>query len=157
MADNDLSEWRLVGTTLTASSTDKILPVINSHFYFVLNESGSGEVSIPLDSAAAGVVTEGMLAVLYYRGAIRGSFLIENIRKVPASAQEEAGQVLSLSGRGGMTLLNRGIVWNDGTTASTRTFTSTKAGVLIALIVEAQARGGLTTLTYDFDATNDSD
>ena len=156
MSDQDTSEWRLIGTTLAASSTDRILPVLSSHFYQVLNESGSGEVSIPLDSAAAGVVTEGMLAVLYYRGAIRASFLIENIRKVPASSQEEAGQVLSISGRGGMTLLDRAIVWSDGTTATTRTFTNTKAGVLIALITEAQARGGLSTLTYDFDATNDS-
>jgi hypothetical protein len=99
-----------------------------------------------------------MLAVLYYRGAIRASFLIENIRKVPASSQEEAGQVLSISGRGGMTLLDRAIVWSDGTTATTRTYTAqTKAAIMISLITEAQARGGLSTLTYDFTATDDSD
>ena len=158
MANTDQSEWRLIGTSLSASSTDMILPVISSHFYYVINEAGSGEVSIPLDSVSAGIVTEGMLAVLYYRGAIRASFLIENIRKVPASSQEEAGQVLSLSGRGGMTVLDRAIVWGDGTTSTTRTFTSvTKASILVTLVTEAQARGGLSTLTLDFDATNDSD
>jgi hypothetical protein len=145
MATTDTWEWRLVGTTLTASSTDRILPVINSHFYYVINEAGSGEVTIPLNCAAAGVVTEGMLVVLYYRGSVRASFLVENIRKVPASSQEGAGQVLSISGLGGMTLLDRSIIWDSGTGASKRDFTAvTKASILITLITEAKARGGHT-------------
>jgi len=158
MANTDGYQWRLVGTGLTAGATDPILPVTSSHFYFVLNDAGSGECSIPLKSAAASMVTEGKLAVLYYRGSIHASFFVENIRKRHADAGEAAGQYLSMSGRGGMILLERAEIWSGGTNEKTREFTAVaKASILRTLILEAQARGGLSTVTMDFDETNDSD
>lgn len=156
MADTDGNEWVLLDTDLTARVA--ILPAAMSHLYFVLNEPGSGELKIPLESNAAALIESGQFAQASYRGGARGGFFVDNIQKMQADASEGGGKLLSISGRGGLALLEDAIVWDDGTTASTREFASmTKADILITLIDEAQARGGLAALTYDFSATDDSD
>lgn len=155
MATSDLSEWILLDTDLTTRLA--ILPALQSHLYFEMNEPGSGEVKIPLDSAAAALVTDSMYCQLSYRGAVRGGFLVENIKEFQADASDGGGRKMSLSGRGGLAILEEAIVWDTGGTETTRKFTTvTKASALITLITEAQARGALANLAYDFDAVNDS-
>jgi hypothetical protein len=99
-----------------------------------------------------------MFVACSYRGAYRGGIFVDNIGIVEADQEEGGGRWLSMSGRGALALLEDAIVWDDGTTAATREFTAkTKAYVLKTMIDEAQARGGLTALAYDFTATDDSD
>ena len=156
MANSDPSEWRLIDTDLV--TVLGILPASESHLYLVLNEPGSGELKIPLGSALAGSVESGQFAQCSYRGAVRGGFFVENISKGQADAAEGGGQWVSISGRGALSLLEDAIIWDDGTTASTRDYAGmTKAAILIALIDEAQARGALANLSYDFTAVLDSD
>lgn len=156
MPDTDNSEWRLYAVDLTTQLA--VLPAITSHFYLEMSEPGSGELKIPLDSPAAAMVTEGMLCVNYYRGASRKSFFVDNLKITEADSSEGAGRILSLAGRGGLGLLEMARVADNGAVTSSREFTGmTKAAILLSLIAEAQARGGLSvTLTSDFTATDDS-
>lgn len=156
MANTDKVEWILYAADLTTRM--RILPVSTGHLYLEMNGAGSGEAKIPLDSEAAGIITSGMFIQNNYRGAERGGFFVENIKKTQVDAGENAGRWMSISGRGALALLDQPIVWNEDTTESTRIFNGmTKAAILIQLLTEAQARGALSTLTWDFDATNDSD
>ena len=156
MANTDKVEWILYAANLTTRM--RILPVSTGHLYLEMNGAGSGEAKIPLDSEAAGIITSGMFIQNNYRGAERGGFFVENIKKTQVDAGENAGRWMSISGRGALALLDQPIVWNEDTTESTRIFNGmTKAAILIQLLTEAQARGALSTLTWDFDATNDSD
>ena len=156
MTNTDWNEWRLIDSDLV--TVLGIFPASESHLYLALNEPGAGELKIPLLSEAAGVVASGQFAQCSYRGAVRGGFFIENISKGQADASEGAGQWVSISGRGALSLLDDAMVWDDGTSASTRNFTDmTRAEILITLIDEAQARDALVNLSYDFSATLDSD
>ena len=156
MANTDKVEWILYAADLTTRM--RILPASTGHLYLEMNGAGSGEVKIPLESEAASVITSGMFIQNNYRGAERGGFFIENIKKTQVDAGENAGRWMSLSGRGALALLDQPIVWNEDTAESTRIFNGmTKAAILIQLLDEAQTRGALSALTWDFDATNDSD
>jgi hypothetical protein len=154
--NEDPIEWTLVDTDLTTVLA--ILPAsTNSNLYLELNEPGSGNVKIPLLSNAASLVESGQFVRAKYRGELRGGFFVENISRSEVNSGEGGELWTSLSGRGALSLFDRAKVWTDGTTESTREFTAmTKAGILIALITEAQARGVLTEVTYDFTDTVDS-
>ena len=155
MANTDLTEWRLRDTNLTTDLG--IIPASQSHLYFEINEPGSGALRLPLDSTKAGQVSSGMFAECFYRGSSRGGMFIENIKKSQADGDEYGGRWMSVSGRGALALLEDSIVWDDGSGATTREFTSvTKASILITLITEAQARGALANLTYNFSASVDT-
>ena len=155
MANTDKVEWVLYAADLTTRM--RILPVSTGHLYLEMNGAGSGEVKIPLDSEAAGVITSGMFVQNNYRGAERGGFFVENIKKTQVDTGENAGRWMSVSGRGGLALLDQPIVWNDDTVETTRIFNGmTKAAILIQLLTEAQARGALSALTWDFTASVDS-
>ena len=156
MATTDKAEFVLYDTNLTTRLA--ILPVVSGHIYSEINEPGSGEVRIPLDTISAGLISSGQLIVASYRGSIRFSFFVENIKEIQADANEHGGRFMSISGRGALSLLDRDVVLGDGTAASTRTFTAkTKAYVLKTIIDEVQTAGGLASLTYDFTAADDSE
>jgi hypothetical protein len=155
MADNDVVEWVLLDTNLTTRLA--ILPVLSSHLYIEFQEPGSGEIKIPLDSIAAGLVANGQFAQCWYRGAARGGFFVDNIKISDAGLDEGGGRVLSISGRGLLALLDEAIVWQDGSGATERNYTAqTMGAVLSDLIDEAQARGALGILSYTFSSTADS-
>jgi hypothetical protein len=155
MANTDKTEWRLRDTNLTTDLG--IIPASQSHLYFEIDEPGSGELRLPLNTTKAGQIASGMFAECFYRGASRGGMFIENIKETEADAGEYGGRWMSVSGRGPLALLEDAIVWDDGTTSTAREFTSvTKASILITLITEAKARGGLANLTYDFSASVDT-
>lgn len=155
MANNDPLELRLYDTDLT--TVLGILSSASTDLYLQMNEPGSGQVKIPLNSNAAAVITSDQFVEVRYRGAVRGGFFVENIGKDEANSGEVGGQWMTISGRGAMFLLDDAIVSDDGTGASVRSFSGTKAGMIIQLIQEAQNRGGLANLDYDFTDTDDSD
>ena len=155
MATTDNTEWVLLDTDLTTQLA--ILPIQTSEFYVEFSEPGSGSLTIPLDSAAAGVVSSGMFCVCYYRGSARGGFFVDNIKEVDANGEEGGGRWLSLSGRGALAILDDAIVWDDAAGNSAREFADLPYGEILAtLIDEAQARGGLSALTYDFTDAADT-
>lgn len=155
MANTDVVEWRLLSSDFETEVA--ILPASDGNLYIELNEVGSGSLSIPLACEAASIITEGMFVVCYYRGTRRGGFFVDNIKKVNADTQEGGGQRLSISGRGALAIFDDAIIWDDGTGASKRSFTGTKASVLIDLIDENIARGVITNVAYDFTDTDDTD
>lgn len=155
MATTDLVEFTLLDNDL--STLLAILPVLSGNVYIEQNEPGSGEIKLPLDSTAANTIAAGMLVAVSYRGAIRSTFFVDNLKEIDADSSENSGRILSASGRSALALLDRDIIYDDSTNETTRDFTGTKASILIQLIEEAQARGGLANLTYDFTADNDSD
>jgi hypothetical protein len=153
MANKDTVEFRLFESDLV--TVGGILPAASMDLFLQLNEPGSGNIKIPMKSRAAGIVASGGFTEGKYRGVVRGGFFVENIDKPQATSAENAA-LMSISGRGALALLDDGIVWDDGTSATTRNLTGTKAGMLIALILEAKARGTLSNLTYNFTAVLDS-
>lgn len=156
MATTDPAEFTLYATNLTTRLA--ILPVVQGHIYFEINEPGSGDIRIPLDSAAAALISSGMFIQINYRGSARGGFYVDNLKEVEVDSSEGAGRWLSVSGRGALALLDQEIIWSDGTSETTRIYTGvTKASILKDLIDEAQGRGGLANLSYDFTDANDSD
>ncbi len=156
MATTDKAEWRLLDVDLTTQLA--ILPAVQSHILYEMNEPGSGEVRLPLDTPAASQITENMFCALYYRGSARGGFFVEALKETKIDTAEYSGRVLSAAGAGALALLADGIVWSDGTTETKRAFTATpKAEILITLLEEAQARGALPNLTWDFTDAADSD
>ncbi len=154
--NEDPIEWTLVDTDLTTVLA--ILPAsTNSNLYLELNEPGSGNIKIPLLSSSAALVESGQFVRAKYRGELRGGFFVENISRSEVNSGEGGELWTSLSGRGALSLFDRAKVWTDGTIESTREFTAmTKAGIFIALITEAQARGVLTEVAYDFTDTVDT-
>jgi len=155
MADNDPAEWRLYSSNLTTQLA--VLPFESSHIYLELNAPGTGELSLPLDTPAAASIAVGQFSALYYRGAFRAGFFVDNIKHVDADSGEGGGRMVSISGRGALALLEGSVIWSTAGADTTRTFTAkTKAYILKTLIDEAQARGELATLAYNFTASLDS-
>ena len=156
MATTDKVEWILLDTDLTTQLG--ILPAKDGNLYLEFCEPGSGQLTIPLDSAAAGIVTSSMFCECFYRGSSRGGFFVDNIKQVDADSSEGGGRWLTLSGRGALALLEDAIVWDDGSGAARREFSGLSFGAILKLLIdEAQARGALSALAYDFNATDDSD
>ena len=111
MANTDPIEWLLLDTDF-----ETVLAILSSdggNYSEELNEPSTGELKIPLESNAYDLVTEGMFIQCKYRGASRGGFFVDNINPVNANQQEGGGQWVSLSGRGGLALLDDAIIWND--------------------------------------------
>ena len=155
MANSDPLEIRLVDPDLL--TTHGILPLTRGDYYVQLNEPGSGNFEISADSELSNNVESDAFADVFYRGEARGGFLIENISRAHANAAEGGGRTVTASGRGALALLEDAIVWDDGTGSTERAFSGTQAATLITLIQEAQNRGGLQNLVYDFTATDDTD
>jgi hypothetical protein len=156
MADTDVSEWRLYSTDLVTQLC--ILPAASGHIMQELNEPGSGELRIPLDSNAAAQISSGRFAALFYRGAYRSGFFIDNIKEIQASEEEGGGRWLSISGMGLLGFLQRPIVHGSETTDSSRSFASTPMGeILDILFNEALDLGGFTLLDWDFGTLQGTD
>ncbi len=152
--NNDPVEFNLYNTDLTTGVS--ILPSANSTLYLELNETGTGNLSVPSLSNAAALLTSSKFIRAKYRGALRGGFFVENINESIANAGEGGELWKTVSGRGALALLDDAIVWDDGTNATTRTLTGTKAAILLTFIVEAQARGALAALVVNFNSTVDT-
>lgn len=148
-------EFRLLDPDL--QTVHGILPFQKGDLYLQLNEPGSGSVKTALDIASAALVESGGFIEAHYWADVRGGFFVENLGENDVNAGEEAGRGLEVSGRGALALLEDAVVWTDGGGSNKRVFSGTQAAMLITLIEEAQTRGGLGIVDWDFDATEDSD
>lgn len=155
MANSDPLEIRLIDPDLL--TTHGILPLMRADYYVQLNEPGSGNFEISTGSSLSSSVESDAFADVFYRGSSRGGFLVENISRAHANSSEGGGRTVTASGRGSLALMEDAIVWDDGTGSTERTFSGTQAATLITLMQEAQNRGGLQNIIWDFSATNDTD
>lgn len=148
-------EFRLLDPDL--QTVHGILPFQKGDLYLQLNEPGSGSVKTALDIASAALVESAGFIETHYRDAVRGGFFVENLGESDVNAGEEAGRGLEISGRGALALLEDAVVWTDGSGANKRIYSGTQAAMLIELMEEAQTRGGLAIVDWDFTDTLDSD
>ena len=80
--------------------------------YLQLNEPGSGEITLPLDTAQAANLSAGGWVPLDYKGTVLGGFWAESFERVNINAQEKGGRTLRVSGRGALAILDDAIVWD---------------------------------------------
>lgn len=78
--------------------------------YLQLNEPGTGEIDIPLDTAPAANINVGGWVNLDYKGLLL-PFRVENVDKTLVSSSENAGRVISATGRGPMSVLDDAVEW----------------------------------------------
>ncbi len=154
MPNPNAVEWSLLDVNFLTKLS--VLPAAGGTFYIEMNEPGSGSIRIRRDSYAASLIDYGMFVGCKYRGALRGGFFVDNINPVDANQSEGEGQWVTIDGRGMLAILDDAVIWNDGTGNTSRTFTGTKAAILIALIDEAKGLGFIQNVVYDFSATVDS-
>lgn len=155
--NEDPVEFRLYDTNFTSGLS--ILPASDMSLYLELNEPGSGNLRVPLLSDTTSQIASSQFVRAEYRGALRGGFFVENIDQSLANSGEGGELWTTISGRGAMAILEDAIVWDvAGSKDSSREWNDmTKAAILIDLLQEAQARGGLAAVTWDFTTTADTD
>jgi len=83
--------------------------------YLKLNDTGSGDVTYPLDRAEASAITIGSWVDMKYRGTSLGGFWCERIELVTINQSERSGRVLHATGRGALAILDDAIVADWGT------------------------------------------
>lgn len=127
-----------------------------------LNDCGGGQFSIHADDpkATSTNIAIGNLVTVRYANTDIGTWVMEDIDEVLVSEGEDMEKVITVSGRGAMSLMEDGVVYpsdiNDATTAE-RAFDAVDLGaIFITLWDEYQARGG-GDLTEDFTDSVDSD
>ena len=125
----------------------------------VLGDVGSGSFELAWSDpkATAAILHEGNLIKLFLGGQSVFSFFIE----APVLTMAEAGDSrYQIAGSGGLSYLSRAAVYPPGwptPTATTRSFVAPTPGTILkTLIDEAQARGTIPNMTYDFTAALDS-
>lgn len=89
-------------------------------------------------------------------------FFIGQGEDTPVSSDEEGGEILQRGGPGALSVLSEAIIDPTGANARYsdgvwRWTDGTMGQIVSELIDDAQARGCLPMVTYDFDATDDSD
>ncbi len=78
----------------------------------ILNEPGSGEITVPLDSAMAANLVSGTFQPLKYRGTEVGGIWIEDIDRSIVDSGERSGRQITARGRGPLAILDDAIVWD---------------------------------------------
>jgi len=130
-------------------------------FQMILNNSGSGKFSISRYDAKGGnrdYLADQNFILCRADGVDLFKWIIESIRPVYVDNSEQ--QMIEVSGRGILSMLERAVVYPDGMPTPVsleRTFTAAHGGAIIRqLILEAQARGVLTGLVITWTADADS-
>jgi len=93
-------------------------------------------------------------------GIDRFTFVIQTKKTRPAPPDEDHGRTIDISGPGALALTEAAVFYPDGgiTGDVDRDFTGATPGTVLATFIdEAQTRGALVGITYDFDATDDSE
>ena len=123
-----------------------------------LEEPGSFTFTIPVDDAPT--IAIGQIVKIAY-GPQSDDFVFAGVIETLQANQvgsdnEGTNRVWTVGGRGVNAILDDALVFSNGASA-TRSFTNYKAGrIMKTYIDEAQARGALSNLTYDFTITDDS-
>lgn len=133
----------------------------NKSFQSLLNNPGSGKFSISrLDDKGGSreYVTDQNLILCRLDGIDIFKWIIESRR--PSYVDESEQQMIEVSGRGVLSLLDRGIVYPEGMphpATLERTFTDAHGGAILRqLLLEAQQRGCLTGVSVDWTADADT-
>lgn len=127
----------------------------NKAFQLLQNNPGSGSFQISRYDAGATGLTEDNLILVKLDGQPLFKWIIESVK--PSYVSSDEHQLIAVSGRGVLSLLNRAVVYpeNLGEPQLDRLFTGTASTVLRTLILEAQHRGSL--LGIDIGWENDRD
>lgn len=127
----------------------------NKAFQLLQNNPGSGSFQISRYDAGAAGLTEDNLILVKLDGQPLFKWIIESVK--PSYVSSDEHQLIAVSGRGVLSLLNRAVVYpeNQGQPQLDRLFTGTASTVLRTLILEAQHRGSL--LGIDIGWENDRD
>lgn len=135
------------------------------------NAIGNGRVEIHPDDAQVAYVNQGNY-IRAYRDSVSpsnllGGFWVEDGGDVVLSDEEQGGEVLARGGRGSIVVLQEAIAWHKAISGSDGQLQKAKrrwywknahpARPLVRLLEEAQARGALDGVTWDFTRTKDSD
>lgn len=158
-------EFRLVDSDLI--SNEKVLENATGRAWYIQhNQPGSGQFTIPVEDIKAVGIDVGKYVKVYYRGALRGGFWIENIDKKEITPGEYSDKLMSCTGRGTLAILDEAIVWDYLTPAldTVRKFTGvTKGSMLADLLDEAKNphlpsmdRKCFPMLSWSFTAAQDS-
>ena len=124
----------------------------------MLGQVGSGSCELSAYDAKVVYVSEGNLIKISLGGQYVFGFFIE----APVlTAGEAADFKWTLAGRSALAYLENAVIypsgWPSSPTGKTRTWTSASYGTILGgLLAEAQARGTLPALTWDFTASTDS-
>lgn len=123
-----------------------------------LDETGSFSFSIPVEEVPT--ISIGQIVKIAFGPASNSwvfAGLIETLDlQQIGSGSDGIARSWAVSGRGARALLEDALVYNVGASA-TRSFTTATAGAIMkTLLDEAQTRGALDILTYDFGNVNDS-
>lgn len=128
-----------------------------------LRGAGSGSFRVFPDNPALvddpTLLDYGNVAVFVVDEVPRFAITIEHKSRVEVTADGEAAQAFDISGRGVLAKLEDAQTYPAGGISGDpiRAFASTNAGAAMKTLVdEAQARGALVGVTYDFDETTDS-
>jgi len=126
-----------------------------------LSDVGSGKFTIHADDpkATAANLAVGNIVKVRYRNVDIGAWVMETIDNPLVDSGEEAARLITVSGRGLLALLDKGIVYPgdlaDAGTAERQFSGVTKASILLALYEEFVERGG-GELSPDFSSMHDS-
>ncbi len=124
-------------------------------FQLLQNNPGSGSFQISRYRSGVDGIREDNLILVKLDGQPLYKWIIESVKPSYVSSDEQ--QMISVSGRGVLSLLDRAVVYpeNLGQPQLDRLFTGTASSVLRTLILEAQHRGSL--LEIDIGWENDRD
>lgn len=130
-------------------------------FQVLLNNPGSGKFAISRFDDKGGsrdYVTDQNFILCRLDGIDIFKWIIESRR--PSYVDEGEQQMIEVSGRGVLSLLDRGVVYPEGMphpTTLERTFTDSHGGAILRqLLLEAQQRGCLTGVSVDWTADADT-
>lgn len=145
----------------SANHLDYLENAFDKSYMAQVNDCGAGQFTIYAHDGDATVANlkYGNRVVLRYRNVDIGTWVIEEISTVLVSSGEGEEELATVSGRGLMATLERGIVYpsdiDDIATAERQYSAQTAADIFLDLYGEFQVRGG-GDVTPDFTATDDS-
>lgn len=133
----------------------------NKSFQVLLNNPGSGKFSISRYDEKGGsrdYVTDQNFILCRLDGIDLFKWIIEARR--PSYVDDSEQQMIEVSGRGVLSLLDRAVVYPEGMPhpeTLERTFTDARGGAILRqLLIEAQQRGCLTGVVFDWSADSDT-
>lgn len=133
------------------------------NFQELLNASGAGQFDISIFAMTEeerSKIANGNFVVCRVNGIDQFKWIIENIKPTEVDTGERGAEKLEVSGRGVLSLLKDAIIYPLGypnQTSLERPFAGGNAAtVFLTLLMEAQTRGALTHITWDFTTEADS-
>lgn len=133
------------------------------NFQELLNAAGAGQFEIStfaMTDDERSVIKNGNLVVCRINGTDHFKWVIENIKPTEIASGERGAEKLEVSGRGVLSILKEAIIYPLGyptPTSLERSFSGGNAAtIFLTLLMEAQARGTLKNVTWDFTTEADS-